>query len=166
MSLKNRLNDAGSVASIGRGPKPRGETKKPTLSPVPTEATTADPFASMRARVQDSLFAELGNRIFDPTLSADQLQQMVIERLEDLLGDSQIPLSPGERKELVSQLTEDVLGYGPVQQFLDDPEVTEVMVNSTDQIYVERHGQIVATGRRFQTLVPAGILKRQSMVKK
>ena len=39
-----------------------------------------------------------------------------------------------------------------VQQFLDDPEVTEVMVNSTDQIYVERHGQIVATGRRFQTV--------------
>ena len=156
MNLKDRLNDAGAPKPHGnRIDNPLREPRKPQDAPAgvdPAAVSTTDPFASMRARVQDSLFADLGNRIFDPTLDTDQLQQVVIERLEELLVDSQIPLSPTERKELVNQLTEDVLGYGPIQQFLEDPTVTEVMVNTTDHIYIERDGQIVATGRRFQTV--------------
>ena len=152
MSLKNRLNDVGPRVSTARSTKPVSEPGRQSPIADQAEATTTDPFASMRARVLDSLFAELGTRIFDPTLGPDQLQQVVVERLETLLAESQIPLSPLERNDLVSQLKEDVLGYGPVQQFLEDPEINEIMVNSTDQIYVERNGQIVATGRRFQTV--------------
>ena len=151
MSLKDRLAVAAPAAPAG--------IPSPSVSPTvaPTEKLSepvdvADPFASMRARVQDVLFAELGNRIFDPTLGVEQLQGLVIERLEELLSEAQIPLSAQERGELVTQLTEDILGYGPIQQFLEDPDVTEVMVNSTEQIYVERSGQIEETGRRFVSI--------------
>lgn len=150
MSLKDRLAEAGPAPRTGL------PTPGPSASPVPErlndDGMVADPFASMRAHVQDALFAELGTRIFDPTLGTEGLQRMVIDRLEELLAETQLPLSQEERKDLVTQLIEDVLGYGPVQQFLDDPEVTEVMVNSIDQIYVERNGQVEATGRRFQTV--------------
>ena len=57
-------------------------------------------------------------------------------------------MSADERRTLVDQLTQDILGYGPIQQFLEDPDVTEVMVNSTDQIYVERKGNINGGPRR------------------
>ncbi len=151
MSLKHRLAVAAPVAPAG--------IPSPSVSPTvaPTEkmnepVDVADPFASMRARVQDVLFAELGNRIFDPTLGVEQLQGLVIERLEELLSEAQIPLSAQERRDLVTQLTEDILGYGPIQQFLEDPAVTEVMVNATEQIYVERDGRIEETGRRFVSI--------------
>lgn len=155
MSLKDRLTEA--------GPPPERPTSVPmsTLVPQPTvvavratepESQVTDPFAAMRANVQDALFAELGNRIFDPTLANEQLKGIVIERLEELLAETQIPLTGDERRELVNRLTEDVLGYGPVQQFLEDPAITEVMVNGTDQIYVERDGRLEPTGRRFQSV--------------
>ncbi len=153
MSLKDRLADAGP---------PSPAAAKPITAPLATQAPAgptidlrtepADPFASMRAQVQDVLFAELGSRIFDPTLGQEQMKGLVIERLEELLAEAQVPLSSEERRTLVDQLTQDILGYGPIQQFLDDPAVTEVMVNSTDQIYVERDGSIEATGRRFQSV--------------
>ncbi|MEQ8841084.1 MAG: CpaF family protein [Acidimicrobiales bacterium] len=155
MTLKDRLAAAPPTPS----PAPQGASLAPppppsspgTVADTPTPVSGPDPFAAMRASVQDLLFAQLGSRIFDPTLGAEQMKLLVVERLEELLGETSIPLTPEERAELVGQLTEDVLGYGPIQQFLEDPNVTEVMVNSTDEIYVERNGVVEATGRRFQT---------------
>ena len=155
MSLKDRLAAAPPV------PTPTPHTPATSTLPPPPPARSdgadqapardLDPFAAMRASVQDLLFAQLGSRIFDPTLGAEQMKILVVERLEELLGETKIPLTAEERAELVGQLTEDVLGYGPIQQFLEDPDITEVMVNSTDEIYVERTGVIEATGRRFQS---------------
>ena len=147
MSLKDRLAEVDP-------PPPPGLPAEPQVAVMLGKdvETETDPFASMRANVQDVLFADLGTRIFDPTLGHEQLQEIVIERLGELLAESQIPLSDEERRVPAGQLTEDVLGYGPVQQFLEDPDVTEVMVNGIDQIYVERNGRIEATGRRFQTV--------------
>ena len=149
MSLKDRLAEAGPPERPIHSPMPSARPAVAVERPDAPVDEVADPFATMRANVQDALFAELGNRIFDPTLANEQLRGIVVERLEDLLAGTQIPLTEDERRELVNRLTEDVLGYGPVQQFLEDPTVTEVMVNSTDQIYVERDGKLEATGRRF-----------------
>ncbi len=159
MSLKDRLAEAGpttpsgvptAMTAVGGSSASTAGPSSKMRAPDPAEVT--DPFASIRAHAQDVLFAELGTRIFDPTLGADQLQQLVVERLEELLAEAQIPLSADERRDLVTRLTEDVLGYGPVQQFLEDPDVTEIMVNTTDQIFVERNGRIEPTGRRFQSV--------------
>ena len=150
MSLKDRLAEADPIPTPASGLPAPAPRQTPVLGKGLVDI--ADPFASVRASVQDALFADLGTRIFDPTLDQQQLQEVVVERLEEILAETQLPLSDEERRDLVRQLTEDVLGYGPVQQFLDDVEVTEVMVNSTDQIYVERKGQIEATGRRFQSV--------------
>ena len=61
------------------------------------------------------------------------------------MEEEQIPLTALERQRLIREITDDVLGHGPIQRFLDDPAVTEVMVNRFDQIYVERAGQLHLT---------------------
>ncbi len=152
MTLKDRLSDAGPPRPSAAA-TPAAAARPGTATPyIDLVDEPADPFASMRAQVQDVLFAELGNRIFDPTLGSEQMRVLVVDRLEELLAEAQIPLSAEERQVLVDQLTQDILGYGPIQQFLEDPDVTEVMVNSTDQIYIEKDGVIEATGRRFQSV--------------
>src|SRR6185437_5431756 len=59
------------------------------------------------------------------------------------------PLTRNERRELVRELTDDILGYGPLEPLLADDSVTEVMVNSADRVYVERSGKIERTAVRF-----------------
>ena len=66
-----------------------------------------------------------------------------------VLEEEQIPLTALERQRLIREITDDVLGHGPIQRFLDDPAVTEVMVNRFDQIYVERAGQLHLTDTKF-----------------
>ena len=58
-------------------------------------------------------------------------------------------LSPDERQRLVQDIARDVMGLGPIEQFLHDPTVNEVMVNGSDNIYVERSGVIEQTEVRF-----------------
>ena len=59
------------------------------------------------------------------------------------------PLTRDERREIVRQLTDDILGYGPIEPLLRDESVTEIMVNAPDKVYVERNGKLERTDVRF-----------------
>ena len=61
------------------------------------------------------------------------------------------PLTREERRELVREITDDILGYGPLEPLLRDDSVTEVMVNNFDRIFVERHGKIERARRPSPT---------------
>ena len=73
------------------------------------------------------------------------MREIVVEEL----NAEEAPLSPSERAELERQIADDILGYGPLEPFLQDPSVTEVMVNGYDQLYVERGGKIEETEASF-----------------
>jgi pilus assembly protein CpaF len=151
MKLSQRLRtpDEGSQPT-GDGHQPPPPPPSSALSlPKPEVAERMDPLAQVKLRAQQALFARLGNRLYDSSLSEDQLQAFVKQELAEVVEAERIPLTAAERQRLTNELSDDVLGYGPVQQFLDDDGVTEVMVNASDPIYVERHGRIQQTEARF-----------------
>ena len=108
-----------------------------------------DPLAAIKQRAQESLFARLGGRLFQPDMTEEQLHRLVIEELGSVLQADRAPLSPAERQRLLDDISEDVLGYGPLESFLADPDVSEIMVTGTRPIYVERSGRLYATSSRF-----------------
>lgn len=121
------------------------------LLPTTDDATPRyeDPLADLKARAQEALFKRLGSRLFDSNLAEAQLQEYVVQELDQILAVELTQLSPVERHELVEAIGADVLGLGPIEPFLSDPAVTEIMVNGTDAIYVERSGRIYLTETRF-----------------
>ena len=82
-------------------------------------------------------------------MSDDQLRELVRRELNGVLEEEQLPLKAEERRHIVAVVTDDVLGYGPMERFLTDPSVTEVMVNGTETIYIEREGKLHETDARF-----------------
>ncbi len=110
-----------------------------------------DPFAGIKQRAQSALYAKLGARLYDPTLGEESLAALVADELGSILAGDNAPLTEPERRALATQIRDDILGYGPVQMFLEDPTVTEIMVNGDDQIYIERDGKIVETDTRFMS---------------
>jgi pilus assembly protein CpaF len=74
-------------------------------------------------------------------------------RLSSLLADQvrtgRVKLAEEDQQRLIEQILDDVLGLGPIEQLLADPEVTEIMVNGPKEVYVERHGGIERTQVRF-----------------
>jgi pilus assembly protein CpaF len=152
VKLNQRLKQVGVVpdtepAADERPPvKPPAAPKKP---PIADGRSAVDPLAAIKLRAQESLFARLGGRLFRPDMTEEQLHRLVIEELGSVLQADRAPLSPAERQRLLDDISEDVLGYGPLEAFLSDPEVSEIMVTGTRPIYVERAGRLYATGSRF-----------------
>ncbi len=113
------------------------------------DRSNEDPFALLKRRAQDALFARLGTRLHDSSLTEEQLGSYVVQELSRVVEAEEVPLTPAERARLVAELTDDVLGYGAIERYLADPSVTEVMVNSVDGIYIERNGRLERTGARY-----------------
>src|SRR6266496_4030512 len=108
-----------------------------------------DRMAQVRTRVQAKLVEALGPKLFDSAVSERALQDLVHGRLRDLLEEEEVPLSGQEKAQVIREIGDSVLGLGPLEAFIRDPEVTEIMVNNFETIYVERSGRIYWTGAKF-----------------
>ncbi|HEX6237621.1 MAG TPA: CpaF family protein [Acidimicrobiales bacterium] len=147
MRLSDRLREQQGGAYPPPGstmPGVSAASRMPQAPPAPTDA-----LAELKSRAHEALFARLGVRLFDATLTEEQLHAYVAREITELMAESAVPLSVAERQRLVEETVHDVMGLGPVERFLADPGVSEVMVNSIDPIYVEREGVIERTDARF-----------------
>jgi pilus assembly protein CpaF len=108
-----------------------------------------DRTAEVRNRVQGRLVESLGPKLYDATLSDKDLQELVHGRLRELLDEELVPLSAQEKALVIQQIGDNILGLGPIEPFIRDPDVTEIMVNGAEAIYVERGGKLYWAGASF-----------------
>jgi pilus assembly protein CpaF len=113
------------------------------------KAQSKDRIGEIRTRVQERLVEVLGPRLYDASLSDTELEALVHQRLRELLDEEESGLSAQEKLLIVRQIGDSVLGLGPLAPFVRDSDVTEIMVNGWDSIYVERAGKIYWTGAKF-----------------
>ncbi len=110
---------------------------------------TRDAYLDLKTRVQNKLLAEM-----DPSMDVSKTDEVraTIEGLYDtVLAEENIILSRVERQRLFEQIVAEILGFGPIEPFLADETITEVMVNGPKNIYIERAGKIVRTTAQFES---------------
>jgi pilus assembly protein CpaF len=109
-----------------------------------------DRSVEVRDRVQERLVEVLGARLYDDAMSDGDLRRLVDTRLRELLGEEQVPLSIQEKAHIIQQIGDNILGLGPLEPFVRDPEITEIMVNGPLAVYIERGGKIHKTEAEFK----------------
>ncbi len=82
-------------------------------------------------------------------LPPDELAGEVKAALDRILQREDVSVTPLERRRFVQEMMSDTLGYGPLDSLLADDDVTEVMCNAYDDIWVERHGRVERTDLEF-----------------
>ena len=110
-----------------------------------------DPFAALKRRAEEQLFARLGSRLYDSSMDEEQLDVFVVQEVGKVIAAEQIPLTTPERARLIAEIADDVLGFGAIERYLADPTITEVMVNALDGIYVERDGKLELTDSSYMS---------------
>jgi pilus assembly protein CpaF len=162
MNLSDRLNAANGDGepTIGAGaqgaapapfvgrPAVPGSARRNTIPEAPLGAPV-DALGQLKERAGNALYERLGTRLNDATLSEEQLHALVREELAKVVDEEDVPLTPEERQRLFHDVSDDMLGYGPLQRLLDDSSVTEIMVNGPEMIYVERDGKLSRSSARF-----------------
>ena len=141
MGLHDRLQRQGDggatvVALAASGPRPE----------VP-KLVTIDPYAELKAKVHHACIAKLGPELYKQ--DDDDLAERVYKAVTEELALDRTPLTREERRDIVRQLTDDILGYGPIEPLLRDESVTEIMINGPENVFVERSGKLERTNLRF-----------------
>ncbi|GGB84962.1 CpaF pilus assembly protein, ATPase CpaF [Knoellia flava TL1] len=108
-----------------------------------------DPFAQVKGRVHQALIESLGPRLYDPHLPEAELAAQVRQTLQTTIEAEQTPLSLADRTRIAQEVSDEILGHGPLEPLLRDPEITEIMVNGPDSIYVERSGKLYPVDAHF-----------------
>src|SRR3981081_1111046 len=142
MSLSERAErvDLESSRTTGK-PTPRANPKR-----VVTKDATS--WGQMKRRVRDVLLEVLGPKL-SQKMKADELATLVSSHLDEALRPAEVSLPSSRRAQCVREVAADLLGYGPLEPLLHNPDVTEIMCNGIDEIYVERHGKIERTEASF-----------------
>jgi pilus assembly protein CpaF len=139
MGLHDRLkspngNGNGSATALER-PAAGGSMERPSAPGA------VDPYAELKTRIHHAVIATVGVELFKQDTTED-LSDRVLRAVTEQLVLDRTPLTREERRQIVREITDDILGYGPIEPFLRDDSVTEVMINAFDQIYVERSGKL------------------------
>jgi pilus assembly protein CpaF len=96
----------------------------------------------LRQRIHHSLIEELGPILYDSRLSEEDLRKKVHEQLHAALALERAPLSASDKAQLIQDVSDDILGYGPIDPLLRDDDVSEIMCNGPNSVYVERAGRL------------------------
>jgi pilus assembly protein CpaF len=107
-----------------------------------------DPHAELKSRIHRACIERLG-AAFMTLEGSHELERRVRDVVAEQLNAEESPLSPSDRAQLERQIADDILGYGPLEPFLHDPTITEVMVNAFDEVFVERAGRLEETDASF-----------------
>ena len=119
------------------------ETADPT-------ANRSDALTELRGRLHFKVVEELGPTLYDRGMSDAELRLRVIEMLEWALDQEQgLPLTSADRRAMLNEIASDVLGYGPIDPLLNDPDITEVMANGPYDIYYEKSGRVIKSDVKF-----------------
>ena len=116
---------------------------------TPRPRRSIDPFADLKRTVHQTLLDNLGPKLYDSRLTQSELEQKVRQTLQEVLAQDDTPLTVADRARIAQEIADDILGYGPLEPYLRDPDITEVMVNGFDSIYIERAGRILSVDGTF-----------------
>jgi pilus assembly protein CpaF len=145
MGLHDRLhrqsgNGHGPELDVLTGGQAEGADRRP------------DPYAELKGRIHHACIAKLGPQLYaagSDEDGAEDLADKVLRVVTEQLALDRTPLTREERRQVTREITDDILGYGPLEPLLRDDSVTEVMVNNHDRVYIERKGKIEAADATF-----------------
>jgi pilus assembly protein CpaF len=95
------------------------------------------------------LVETLGPKLYDVNMTQSELEQQVRAALTSAISTSDRPMSGADRTRITQEIADDILGYGPLEPLLRDPSLTEVMVNGSHDIFVERDGKLTRVETAF-----------------
>lgn len=134
MSLLKRLEGGHTVEGGPQGMKKKAE----------------DPFVEVKARIQNGVISDLDIDLEELSNDFTKHKGAIEALIAKYLAKESLNLTHTQKDKIVSDLMDEITGFGPITSLINDPEVNEIMVNGPNQIYVERNGLLYRTDTHFK----------------
>ncbi|NDV20700.1 CpaF family protein [Pseudodesulfovibrio sp. JC047] len=149
MNLAERLKRKAVKRGVANSEKARSQSGQ--SSSVVSRNEAQDQYFDIKTRIHDRLIDMIDLSLLD-TLSESDMRSEIAKVAEGLLWEEfqNAPLNLAERKRMLSEIQDEVIGLGPLEPFIQDSTVNDILVNGYKQIYVERAGVLELTPARFK----------------
>lgn len=138
------LSLAGAVPHVPARHPPSGE------APVPVEEASLGPdMVSERVNLHRYLLDRINLGILD-TLDNEEIATEIRPLVKDYIRRNNFPLNAKEINDLIRDITDEMLGLGPIEPLLTDDTIADILINGHDSVYVERGGRLEGTAVRFK----------------
>jgi pilus assembly protein CpaF len=134
MSLRDRLGATGQGFAVGAHNDTTPDAANAAITPTRAYQET-------KARIHQVLLGRLDLEAME-NLTPESLKEELRQMVERLLIEENLVLNAGERRNLVRDIQYEMLGFGPLEPLLADPTVSDILVNTHKQVYVERRGKL------------------------
>lgn len=148
MSLLKRIERNQEPATTDQAQQQSSKLQELRVKRASPGMGSRDAYTDLKNRIQQKLIAEL-----DPTMDITRTSEVrltIQEMFETMLQEEQIVLTRNEKRKLFEQIVAEILGYGPLEQFLNVDGITEIMVNGPKQIFIEREGKLSRVNASFE----------------
>lgn len=135
MSLRERLGAAPSAFA-------------PSNESITEAGEQSRAYQSIKVQIHQTLLQRIDLEAME-SLSPERLREELRQMVERLLIEENLVLNAGERRNLVRDIQYEMLGFGPLEPLLADPTVSDILVNTAKQVYVERRGRLELTDVSF-----------------
>ena len=95
------------------------------------------------------IISEVSQELESENPPEDQRRKVVATHLSNIYSNLKIQMGASARDHLLREIMDEILGFGPIQSLLDDPDVSEVMVNGPNKVYIEKNGQLSRAPIKF-----------------
>jgi len=133
MSLKQRLEQASTTPKTGK-----------------FSVTAKDPFSELKTKIQNKVIGDLDIDFTEISEDNEELKAEIQMIISKNIEKESLNLTSAQKKKVQEELLNEIIGFGPITSFLNDPDVTEIMVNGPKQIFVEKNGKLTLANAVFK----------------
>lgn len=143
MSLKDRLNKSTTVFDIDPA-----RLQEETLH----VGAVSQEFMSMKEKIHTQLIEKVNSTPTWVEYDDEQQKEMIRQFIETQIQNNykSIPLNKSEKERLIKEIVQEAKGFGPLDPLLDDPGVSDILVNGAKSVYVEKSGKLYKTSISFK----------------
>ena len=104
---------------------------------------------TLKDKIRQKIISEYSNLSSKGSIEENEFREVVDQIIEDIIRREHPSLSDADKKDIINELINEFLGFGPIENLLKDPAITEIMINGPNHIYVEREGKKELTNITF-----------------
>lgn len=144
MSLLERIQKEKNVEALDTSITQK--IRKPVVSKI-------DPFEEIKGRIHEKIIEDININSFKESSVGKQeesLEQEISKIVERFLESEGTFITKLEKQKLITEVIDETIGFGPINQFIYDTSVSEIMVNGPDRVYLEKKGRLVLSDVTFK----------------
>lgn len=128
----------------------RLEEIKSDNKPNRKDEKALDPYFELKVKIQNSVIEELNIDFNEISDKNEEMKKEIKFIISKNIEEETLNLTGSEKKRIMEELLDEIIGFGPITELLADSEVTEIMVNGPNHVYVEKKGKLQLTNSKFK----------------